>query len=138
MVLKSSLLYLCIIVLNIIERHSLLSRTIGTHPLEDISHDRANILNILAPVFLILLLSLEFALYNVYSRLVGTKSDFCDALNPKPKKLTNSFNFVVLLHLFFQLHPWIAIVAFDEEDEEIDENNIAEPKKALEEKLRDV
>ena len=63
-------IYIFIIVLNINERHSLLSRTIGTHPLENESHYRANLLLVLAPIILILSLTLELLLYIIYSRKV--------------------------------------------------------------------
>ena len=57
-------------VYSINERHALLTRTIGTHPLEDDSYEMANYLNKVASISLITFLILEIVFYNVYNTMV--------------------------------------------------------------------
>ena len=52
------------------ERQDLLARTIGTHPLEDYSHETANYLNKVVSITVTSLLVLEMIFYNIYATKV--------------------------------------------------------------------
>ena len=50
----------------------MLARTIGTHPLENYSHEMANYLNKVVSIFVTSLLVLEMIFYNIYATKVKT------------------------------------------------------------------
>ena len=58
------------IVHQINERHSLLARTIGSHPLENYSHEMANYLNKVISISVTSFLLLEMIFYNIYATKV--------------------------------------------------------------------
>ena len=55
-------------------RHDLLARTIGTHPLEDYSHEMANYLNKVVTIIVTSFLVLEIFFYNIYATKVKIHS----------------------------------------------------------------